>query len=90
MHRALAEIVAHEGSGKSVGVFTSGGMIAMIVAHVLGITGEQVYKFYEPLINCSVTRLLYGGDKMSLSCFNDHLFIRSLASKSGEALLTYR
>ena len=90
VHRALAEIVAHEGSGKTVGVFTSGGAIATIVAHVLGITGEQVYKFYEPLINCSVTRLLYSGDKISLSCFNDHLFIRWLASKSGERLLTYR
>jgi broad specificity phosphatase PhoE len=89
-HSALAEIIAHEGSGKTVGVFTSGGTIATLVAHVLGVTGEQVYKFYEPLINCSVTRLLYSGDKISLSNFNDHLFIRSLASKSGEALLTYR
>ena len=43
VHRALAEIVAREGSGKTVGVFTSGGAIAMIVAHVLGITGEQVH-----------------------------------------------
>ena len=90
VHRALAEIVAHEGSGKTVGVFTSGGVIATIVAHVLGITGEQIYKFYEPLINCSVTRLLYSGDKISLSCFNDHLFIRWLESRSGERLLTYR
>ena len=90
VHRALEEIVAHEGSGKTVGVFTSGGTIATVVAHVLGITGEQVYKFYEPLINCSVSRLLYNGEKMSLSSFNDHLFIRSLASKSSEGLLTYR
>jgi broad specificity phosphatase PhoE len=89
-HSALVEIIGHEGSGKTVAVFTSGGTIATLVAHVLGVTGEQVYKFYEPLINCSVTRLLYSGDKISLSNFNDHLFIRSLASKSGEALLTYR
>lgn len=90
VHSALAEIVAQEGSGKTVGVFTSGGTIATIVAHVLGITGEQVYKYYEPLINCSVTRLLYSGDRISVSSFNDHLFIRSLAAKTGEALLTYR
>jgi broad specificity phosphatase PhoE len=73
-----------------VGVFTSGGTIATVVAHVLGVTGERVYKFYEPLFNCSVTRILYSGNKMSLSSFNDHLFIQSLASKSGKALLTYR
>jgi len=90
VHRALAEIVANEGSGKTVGVFTSGGTIATVVAHVLGVTGNQVYNFYEPLMNCSVTRLLYSGEKMSLSSFNDHLFIQSLASKSGEGFLTYR
>jgi broad specificity phosphatase PhoE len=90
VHDALAEIVAHEGSGKTVGVFTSGGTIATIVAHVLGVTGRQVYKYYEPLVNCSVTRLLYSGNRISVSSFNDHLFIRSLASKTGEALLTYR
>lgn len=90
VHRALAEIVANEGSGKTVGVFTSGGTIATVVAHVLGVTGNQVYNFYEPLMNCSVTRLLYSGEKMSLSSFNDHLFIQSLASKSGEGILTYR
>ena len=86
----LGEIVAREGSGKTVGVFTSGGTIATIVAHVLGATGEQVYKLYEPLINCSVTRLLYSGSKISLSSFNDHVFIRSLAENTGEPLLTYR
>ena len=90
VQNVLAEIVAREGSGKTVGVFTSGGTIATIVAHVLDASAEQVYKFYEPLINCSVTRLLYSGDKISLSSFNDHLFIRSLAANSGEELLTYR
>lgn len=90
VHRVLAKIVAHEGSGKTVGVFTSGGTIATIVAHVLGVSGELVYKLYEPLVNCSVTRLMYSGDRISVSSFNDHLFIQSLASKTGETLLTYR
>lgn len=90
VRRALVEIIAREGSGKIVGVVTSGGTIATIVAHVLGVSGAHVYKFYEPLINCSVTRLLYSGEKVSLSNFNDHLFIRSLAPRDGETLLTYR
>lgn len=90
VHSALTDIINREGSGKSVAAFTSGGTIATIVARVLGVSGEQVYKFYEPLVNCSVTRLLYSGQKVSLSSFNDHLFIRSLAAKSGESLLTYR
>ena len=90
VHRSLADIVVREGSGKTVVVFTSGGTIATIVATVLGITGDAVYKFYEPLVNGSVTRLLYSGEKVSLSCFNDHHFIRLLESKSGERLLTFR
>jgi len=89
-YNAIREIIAREGSGKSVAVFTSGGTIATIVAQVLGATEDQVYKFYEPLMNCSVTRLLYSGDKISLSSFNDHFFIRSQAEQTGEALLTYR
>lgn len=89
-HRALADVVAREGSGRTVAVFTSGGTIATLVAHVLGVSETVVYKFYEPLVNCSVTRLLYSGKKVSLSCFNDQQFIRLLGARSGEALLTYR
>ena len=89
-HRALADVITREGSGKTVAVFTSGGTIATLVAHVLGVSGAQVYKFYEPLVNCSVTRLLYSGKKVSLSCFNDQQFIRLLGARSGEALLTHR
>lgn len=90
VHDALSDVVSREGSGKTVAVFTSGGTIATVVAHVLGVGGGLVYKFYEPLINCSVTRLLYSGNKISLSCFNDHQFIRLLGARTGEALLTYR
>jgi broad specificity phosphatase PhoE len=90
VHRALANVVAREGAGKTVAVFTSGGTIATLVAHVLGVSSAVVYKFYEPLFNCSVTRLLYSGKKVSLSCFNDQQFIRLLGARSGEALLTYR
>ena len=80
---AMNEMMESQGGGKTLGVFTSGGTIATIVAHVLGVDGVQVYKFYEPLVNCSITRILYSGDRMSLSSFNDHLFIQSLASKTG-------
>ena len=89
-HSALADVIQREGSGKTVAVFTSGGTIATLVAHVLGLSGAQVYQFYEPIYNCSVTRLLYSGKKVSLSCFNDQQFIRLLGARSGEALLTYR
>jgi len=87
---ALSQVIQAQGSGKTVGIFTSGGTIATIVAQVLGLTGEQTYKFYEPIINCSVTQLFYSGDKVSLSYFNDHSFLDVLGEQHGEKLVTYR
>lgn len=87
---AMVEIMATHGSGKSIGVFTSGGTIATIVAQVLGLSSEHVYSFYEPVINCSVTQLFYSGDKVSLSYYNDHSFLDLLGVQKNESLVTYR
>ncbi len=87
---AVAEVIDTHGGGKTIGIFTSGGTIATIVAQVLGLNGAQTYQFYEPVINCSVTRLLYNKNKISLSYFNDHSFLDVLARQKGEDLITYR
>lgn len=86
----MVEIMAAQGAGKSIGVFTSGGTIATIVAQVLGLGSEHVYNFYEPVINCSVTQLFYSGDKVSLSYYNDHSFLDLLGFQKNESLVTYR
>lgn len=88
--RAVADIVQAQGAGKTVGVFTSGGTLATIVAQVLGLGGEQTYQFYEPVFNCSVTQLFYSQSKISLSYFNDCSFLRVLGQQHGEDLVTYR
>lgn len=87
---ALAEVIQAQGSGKTVGIFASGGTIATIVAHVLGLSGAHAYAFYEPVINCSVTRLFYSPKKVSLSYYNDHSYLDLLGSQHGEQLVTYR
>ncbi|MEZ5504105.1 MAG: hypothetical protein R3E50_16155 [Halioglobus sp.] len=52
--RALADVMRDQGPGKTVGIFTSGGTLATIVAQVLGLPGEQkTYQLYEPIFNCS-------------------------------------
>ncbi len=88
--RALQDIIRTQGAGKTIGLFTSGGTIATIVAQVLGLGSEHVYSFYEPVINCSVTQLFYSGDRVSLSYFNDHSFLDLLGFQKGEKLVTYR
>jgi len=90
VRQAVVEIVQAQGAGKTVGIFTSGGTLATIVAQVLGVGGEQTYQFYEPIFNCSITQLFYSGSRISLSYFNDCSFLRVIGQQRGESLLTYR
>ncbi|MEH6518492.1 MAG: histidine phosphatase family protein [Halioglobus sp.] len=87
---ALADVMRNEGGGKTVGIFTSGGTIATLVAGVLGLEGDQIYKFYEPIFNASMTQIFYNGDKVSLSYFNDCSFLRVLGQQADENLISYR
>ena len=87
---ALGGIIQAEGRGKTIGLFTSGGTIATIVAQVLGLGSEHTYSFYEPVVNCSITQLFYSGERVSLSRFNDHSFLDVLGFQNSESLVTYR
>ncbi len=88
--QAIADVIQDQGGGKTVGIFTSGGALATIVAQVLGLGGEQTYQFYEPVLNCSVTQLFYSKSKISLSYFNDSSFLQIMGKQRGEELLSYR
>jgi len=79
-----------EGRGKTIGVFSSGGTIATIATQVLGLDGSFAYKFYEPIINCSITQLFYNGNKISISNFNDYSYLQKTGAITGENLVTYR
>lgn len=87
---ALQELMATQGSGKTLGIFTSGGTIATMVAQVLGLSGEHTYQFYEPIFNCSVTQVFYNGSKTSLSYFNDRSWLQIEGAKTAENFVTYR
>jgi broad specificity phosphatase PhoE len=90
VREALAEVMREQGPGTNAAIFTSGGTIATIVAHVLGAGDAATYQFYEPVINCSVTHLLYNPRKISLSYYNDHSFLDLMGRQRGEQLITYR
>jgi len=87
---ALQELMVSQGGGKTLGIFTSGGTIATMVAQVLGLSGEQTYQFYEPIFNCSVTQIFYSGNRTSLSYFNDRSWLQLLGARTGENLVTDR
>jgi broad specificity phosphatase PhoE len=90
VHGALADIMASEGRGRHVALFTSGGTIATLVAHVLELPDTQVYRFYEPIFNASITQFFYSGSRISLSSFNDCSYLRTIGARAGENLVSYR
>ena len=77
-------------SGSTSAIFTSGGTIATLVGHVLGLSADRVYEFYEPVFNCSITRLIFNSRKCSLSTFNDVSHSQLMGAQRGERLVTYR
>ena len=88
--QAMSDVMHEQGAGKTIGIFTSGGTLATIVAQVLGLDGEKTYQLYEPIFNCSVTQLFYSRSKISLSYYNDSSFLQVLGQQQGEALISYR
>ena len=87
---AFESVRASAESGSTSAIFTSGGTIATLVGHVLGLSADRVYEFYEPVFNCSITRLIFNARKCSLSTFNDVSHLQLMSAQRGERLVTYR
>lgn len=83
----LQDLMAREGNGKHVAVFTSGGAISVCVQRALGLSDAISLDLAWQIMNASITRLKYSGRRLMLFGFNDaaHLEI-----KNEENLLTYR
>lgn len=71
---------------KSVAVFSSGGPIATMTGHTLGLRDDQIVELNWAIINCSVTCLLFNDHKISLRYFNDF----SHFDTGDKSLLTHR
>ena len=87
---ALEDAMARAAGGSDTAIFTSGGTIATAVSWVLGARHDQIYGFYEPVFNCSITRLIFSRGRISLSNFNDTAHLELLGAQVAESLVTYR
>lgn len=74
------------GSGQSALVFTSGGPIAGIVQHVLGVPDARVAALHFPLFNGGLTQLLCRAGSVGLSYFNAVGYLEA----AGADFVTYR
>lgn len=69
---ALEELVADLGRGRDAVVFTSGGVVAAVGAHLLRGGAETVVALNRVTVNGAVTRLVSGSSGTSLVAFNEH------------------
>ncbi len=83
----LKKIIAQNGRGRSILLFTSGGPISATLQLCLGLSDENTLRTAWQIANGSVTRFLYNGERLTLAGFNaiDHLALRK-----EPALVTYR
>jgi arginyl-tRNA--protein-N-Asp/Glu arginylyltransferase len=66
-------------------------VIATVVADVLAVADSSVYAFYEPVINCSITRLLYSSERISLSSYNEFSYLQLSGDEPPVAdIISYR
>lgn len=87
VHHAIDDIMARHQKGSRVLISTSGGVIAMTLQRVLEIPDRHVISTNWMVHNSSVTRIKYGGGKLSLTQFNS---LPHLEKVDLQQLITYR
>ncbi|MCB1660160.1 MAG: histidine phosphatase family protein, partial [Pseudomonadales bacterium] len=85
--QALAQVRADAGNARHIWVFTSGGTITAIVQQLLALDPQQAFAINWNLVNTGVTKLLFSGERLSLSYLNSH---GHLEQQHQAELITYR
>jgi broad specificity phosphatase PhoE len=86
VREALDELVSDLAKGENAVVFTSGGVIATLAGHLLGVPETGLLKLSRMTVNGGITKLLSGRSGVTLLSFNEHAHLEGRASR----LLTYR
>lgn len=83
---ALNDVMTQSADAKNIVIFTSGGPISVMVQQILKLGDRETLSINEVLANTGVTKLLFSGDRLSLSYLNNfsHLEI------AGSDWVTYR
>jgi len=83
---ALQDLVSQTPPKGDTLVFTSGGTISVICAHMLGLNDSQAFTINWTLANAGVTKIVTGRDGLHLVSINEHAHLESVEP----SLLTYR
>lgn len=83
---ALEDLVRQTTPKGHTLVFTSGGTISVICAHLLGLSDAQAFTINWTLANAGITKILAGRDGLHLISINEHAHLEG----AQPSLLTYR
>ncbi|AWI52199.1 histidine phosphatase family protein [Aquabacterium olei] len=83
---ALDEIVRQTPPKGTTLVFTSGGTISVVCAHLLGLNDAQAFTINWTLANAGITKVVAGRDGLHLVSVNEHAHVEG----TEPSLLTYR
>jgi broad specificity phosphatase PhoE len=84
VQNAFKHILAREGRGRRVAVFTSGGVIGLAVQTALQAPESKALEINWRIRNCSLTEFTFSRSRLSLDTFN------TLPHLADPALCTYR
>jgi len=84
---AVKRVADENGRGKKIAVFASGGSIGAAAGLAAGMSGEETMNLIWQMPNTSVTRLRFGGGRITLGSFNCY---SHLERKDHRDLITYR
>jgi len=84
---SLTKLTNEAGPSRTTVVFTSGGPIAAICQHVLGLTCQRAFAVNTALVNSATTALLYQPRLISLSYLNN---FSHLERTGNPQVITYR
>jgi broad specificity phosphatase PhoE len=84
--RALDDLVKQTPAKGTTLVFTSGGTISVICAHLLGLSDAQAFSINWTLANAGITKVLAGRDGLHLISVNEHAHLEG----AQPGMLTYR
>jgi len=84
---ALERLLESAGQSQNIIVFTSGGTIATLCQHLLGLPDRQMAELNWSLVNSAVTKLFYQPGKVTLSYLNNYAHLEWLGEKNA---VTYR
>ena len=87
VYSAMDAVMQRHARGSRVIISTSGGVIAMALQRVLGFPDEHVIATNWMVRNSSVTRIIYGNGKLSLTQFNN---LAHLENPEHQHKITYR